>query len=408
MGLIPKAVGSYVPQTRALRWLLALYVISAVVVAVQRTQPPPEYNFAIFRDAFTHLVSGQDLYAAYPATQVDVFKYSPTFALLFAPFALLPVLPGYILWALVCAGTVFAGVTRVLPSRPAALALAIGWLAVVGDMQRAQTNALCAGLIMLGWAAMEGEHQWTAAAAIITGGFVKLFPIAALAGAIFHTRKWRFALVVLITVVVAAALPLLVIPWHALGTQYHSWRAVEARDAVPLARYGVGGADVYAGIMGLLRAWFGVTWPFWPTQLVGVALLLAPLVRGPSAWTPRFRLDFLASTLVFCVLFNHQAESPSYSIAMLGAAVWFAASDRAWWRTAFMVACFVIVNIASSAVMPSTLYVGYYVKYLIKTVPLVPLWLVMQGELFGLIRTAAELQGVEVRERDVVPHQVSA
>lgn len=39
-------------------------------------------NFLIFRAAYSHLVAGRDLYAAYPAEHVDLFEYSPTFALL--------------------------------------------------------------------------------------------------------------------------------------------------------------------------------------------------------------------------------------------------------------------------------------------------------------------------------------
>lgn len=396
-------------RLRSVRWLLALYVVTAVAVALQRTMiPPPENDILIFRAAFHHLLAGQDLYAAYPAAYADLFKYSPTFALLFAPFALLPLVPGYILWALVCSTAVFAGMTRVLPPRQAALALAIAWLAVLGDMQRAQTNALCAGLMMLGWAALERERQWTSAAAIVAGGFVKLFPIAALAGAIFHRRKARFALVVLAVVILGAALPLLTVSWSSLTAQYHSWGAIETRDAVPLARYGTGGAGLYAGLMGQFRVWFDVRWPFWPTQLVGLALLMAPLLRGPRAWTPTFRLNFLASILVFCVLFNHQAESPSYSIAMIGAALWYAASDRAWWRTALIAACFLIVNVASTSVMPHALYDDYYVKYLLKTVPLIPLWIVMLGELFGLIPTGQASERAESHERDAAAAELGA
>ena len=391
---------------RALRWLLVLYLVTAVAVALQRTLVPPvENNFLIFRAAFHHLLAGRDLYAAYPAEYTDLFKYSPTFALLFAPFALLPVVPGYVLWALVCAAAVYGGVTRVLPPAPAALALAIAWLAVLGDMQRAQTNALCAGLMMLGWAAMERRRQWPAAAAIVAGGFVKLFPVAALAGAIFHGRKGRFAVVVLAVLAVGVALPLVAVHGSSLAAQYHAWRAIESRDAIPLARYGTGGGALYAGVMGLMRVWFGLHWPFWPTQLVGVLLLLAPLARGPRRWTPAFRLNFLASILVFCVLFNHQAESPSYSIAMIGAAVWYAASDRAWWRTLLIVACVAIVNLASTPLLPRALYEAYYVKYLLKTVPLVPLWVVMQAELFGLIAIGTGSERAEAGEHEVAAAQ---
>ncbi len=389
------------PADRTLRWLLGLYLASAVIVAIQRLQPTPEYNFIIFRAAFHHLVAGQNLYAAYPAEYADYFKYSPTFALLFAPFSVLPPLPAYMLWASCCAAAVYSGVTRLLPPRRAALALAICWLAVVGDLQRAQTNALCAGLMILGWVAMERHRQGPAAVAIVAGTFIKLFPAAALAGAVFHGRKGRFALIVAGALVLGAALPLLGTSWHSLQAQYHWWGVKLRQDSVPMARYGTSGAGLYAGLMGQFRVWWGVQWPFWPTQLAGTAILLAPLLRGRPAWTPKFRLNFLASILVFCVLFNHQAESPSYSIAMIGAAVWFAASDRGWWRIALIVACLVVVDLASTDLMPHALYEDYYVRYMLKTVPLIPLWIMMQAELWNWVGTGAGSEIAEADERDV-------
>ncbi len=376
--------------------MLGLYLASALVIAVQRLQPPPEWNILIFRSAFHHLMAGQNLYAAYPADYADYFKYSPTFALLFAPFALLPLMPAYMLWASCCTGAVFLGVTRLLPPRQAVLALAIAWLAVVGDVQRAQTNALCAGLMILGWVAMERGRQGSAALAIVTGAFIKLFPAAALAGAVFHGRKGRFALIVAAMIVTGALLPLLGTSWHSLTAQYHWWGVKLREDSVPMARYGSSGAGLYAGLMGQFRVWWGVTWPFWPTQLAGLVILLAPLLRGRAAWSARFRLNFLASILVFCVLFNHQAESPSYSIAMIGAAVWFAASDRGWWRITLIVACVAIVNLASTDLMPHALYDDYYVRYLLKTVPLIPLWITMQAELWSGARDAARSEIAEV------------
>ncbi len=399
---------SAVQQVRVLRRWIALYLLSAIGVAFQRTLISTENNFLIFRAAFDHLIAARDLYAAYPATHADFFKYSPTFALLFAPFALLPLVPGYVLWAVVCATAVCSGIALLLPARPAAIALAIAWLAVVGDMQRAQSNALCAGLMLLGWAAMERGRQWPAAMAIIAGGFIKLFPVAALAGAIFHRRKVRFGIIVLAVLALGAALPLLVVSPDSLGAQYLSWRAIETHDAAPLARYGTGGADLYAGLMGQLRVWFGVQWPFWPTQLAGLVLLLAPLLRGPAAWTTRFRTNFLASILVFSVLFNHQAESPSYSIAMIGVAVWFATSERVWWRSALMAFCLIVVNVASTDLLPRALYQAYYVKYLLKTIPLIPLWIVMQGELFGLIRNGSDSERAKSDQGNLPAPQVLA
>ena len=367
--------------------MLLLYAASAVGVALQRTLLSTENNFLILRAAFRHLVAGQELYAAYPELHADFFKYSPTFALLFAPFALLPVVPGYICWALLCAVAVHAGVSRLLPARQAALALALSWLAVVGDLQRAQSNALCAGLMLLAWAAMERRQQWTAAGATAAATFIKIFPVAALTAGIFHPRKWRFAGIVTAVMAGFALLPLIVTSPAALAMQYRSWRAIESVDAAPLEAYGMNGAGLYGGLMGLIHLWFGVQWPHWPVQVAGLAVLLTPLfLRRDRFGDALFRVKCMASVLVFSVLFNHQAESPSYAIAMIGMAVWFVTAAPARWRVALMAVAFVVVNLGSTDLMPREWYRAFYIGYALKTVPLIPAWIVMQLELLGLIR----------------------
>lgn len=402
----PPASRPTLPQvSRTLVILASLYALTAIAVAIQRTVLSRENNFWIFRAASEHLRAGLDLYAAYPALHTDFFKYSPTFALLFAPFAMLPATLGFALWAVLCAGAVWLGITRLLPPRAAVVALAIAWIAVVGDLQRAQSNALVAGLMILAWVAIEREQQLGAATAIAAGAFVKLFPLAAGMGALLHRRWLRFCIILVAVIAVGAALPLLVTGPDSLGMQYRSWYAIETADVAPEPRYGIGGADLYAGLMGQFRVWFGVDWPHWPVQLVGLAILMLPLLTQRARFVDRlFRTQLLASLLVFCVLFNHQAESPSYVIAMIGAAIWFAASEPARWRTVLIVACVVIVNLASTDLMPRAWYRDYYVPYLLKTIPLIPLWIVMQLELHGLVRNfgAPELSEItEAGEGDV-------
>ena len=78
---------------------MALFLSLAAVATVQRGVLTRSHaTFPIFRQSFIHLRAGQDLYARYPAEQGsedrDRFKYSPTAALFFAPFALLPFVAG--------------------------------------------------------------------------------------------------------------------------------------------------------------------------------------------------------------------------------------------------------------------------------------------------------------------------
>jgi hypothetical protein len=222
--------------------------------------------------------------------------------------------------------------------------------------------------------------------------------------ALFHRRVLRFSAILAAVFAGGVVLPLLITSPATLLAQYKSWYAIETHDAAALARYGTGGADLYAGLMGQFRVWWGVEWPHWPTQLAGVLILLAPLVVQRARFSSgHFRVLFLTSLLVFCVLFNHQAESPSYSIAMIGISIWFAASERASWRTFLMIASLVIVNVASTDLMPRKWYHEWYVPYLVKTIPLIPVWLAMQAELLGFIANRDPLERAEVDELEVLP-----
>ena len=47
-------------------------------------------NYIIFKQSFFHLTENKDLYRDFPPEHWDYYKYSPTFSVLMAPFALLP------------------------------------------------------------------------------------------------------------------------------------------------------------------------------------------------------------------------------------------------------------------------------------------------------------------------------
>jgi len=174
-----KALATYPGVNRALTRR-----VSAASAADVRGAARPSGNFEIFRTASQHLISGVDLYAEYPAKHSDRFKYSPTFALLFAPFAWIPWPIALFLWSSLNAFVLFVAVERVLPGRAGMLAMLCLLLEVLRGMQNAQSNALVAGLIILAFSALERANAWRAAGAVMLGACVKIFPLAALSFAI--------------------------------------------------------------------------------------------------------------------------------------------------------------------------------------------------------------------------------
>src|SRR5260370_19964301 len=195
------------PLVRARRALLALYVASAVFVTIQQAVVGHSNNFAVFRSATDNLLAGRDLYAAHPEQHLDYYKYSPTFALLFAPFAVLPFALAFLCWSLLNALVLWYALDRLLPERPATLALGLVYLEVLFAMQYGQSNALVAALIILAFVALEQGRRATAAGEIVLGASIKLFPLPPVSFAVFHPRRLPFALLVLAAALACSLTP---------------------------------------------------------------------------------------------------------------------------------------------------------------------------------------------------------
>jgi hypothetical protein len=330
-------------------------------------------NFLIFRSAFFHLREGRDLYAAYPGEHADLFKYSPTFALVFAPFALLPFTTALFLWNLLNVGLVYLGIRLVVPEPQRLAAIQLTGIGLVTIIDGTQSNGLVAGLIVLAFAALERDRLLLAATSIAGGALIKLFPLAALSFAVPRSDRTRFARRALVVGGALATLPLLVTGASGLLRQYRSWYALGAVDA----------ADRGASVMRLAHLLFGYNGPNWPIQLAGTIALVLPVVLSWEHWRDAtFRRSFLASLLVYAVIFNHKAEQPSFVIAVVGVAIWYAVSSPSAWRTVTTGAVFVAtVPVFVTVVAPGLVASTIDGPLLVAAGTCVVAWLTMQGEL---------------------------
>jgi glycosyl transferase family 87 len=380
---------------RVRRTIFALYVASAVFVTVQQGVVGRSNNFKVFRAAALNLLAHRDLYAAHPDQHFDFYKYSPTFALLFAPLAALPFAPALLIWSLLNSLLLWYGVRRLLPERQATLALALVYLEVLFALQYTQSNGLVTALMLLAFLALEEGRQLRVALLIGLDAFIKIFPLGAAALALFHPRRWRFALLLAAVAVALALLPLVVIPPRELLAQYRSWWTIETADA--------GRVNRGDSVMQYLYQWLGADWPHWPVQLAGTLLLLAPLGLGRRRWSDRsFRLRFLCSLLIYLVLFNHQSERASFVIAYTGLSVWYAASAPDPMRNAIALAAAVALVLQDVQIVPWAVHDALG-RYRVKGIPCLVAWLVMQAELLGWRRWSPRSDGPEVGQAHVPP-----
>ncbi|MGA8890815.1 MAG: glycosyltransferase family 87 protein [Anaeromyxobacteraceae bacterium] len=378
-------------RVRLLRFLLdprvalSVPLLVAAGAAVQqvlltRYRPLPDglthyNNFLVFRQAFVHLLEGRNLYLDFPGEHFDNFLYSPTFAVLMAPFSVLPVAPSLVLWNLANAAVMVAGIRSVpgLDGRARSLFAWFLLLEFVGAAQNSQTNPAIVGLLLLAFAAAERRRASAAGLLLALAGYVKIFPLAA--GLVFLLYPWRLRLVLSTAawVLALALLPLLVVSPAALLWQYGNW--------IHLHTTSTHAAGLGMSVAQLLHAWFGVDPP--RVLLLGVAGIATalPLLRPARFGDPAFRAAFLGALLMWMIAFNHLTESPTFVIAMAGIALWYFGQASTPLHRGLLWAALLLVSVTYSDLVPPGFRNRFLHPYGVKVLPVAVIWVVAVVEL---------------------------
>jgi len=191
---------------------------------------------------------------------------------------------------------------------------------------------LLAALLIAAFNALERKKVAVAALSIAGAAFIKVYGVVGFALFLFYPGRLRATAWSVLWMIFFAALPLIVTSPAGLLAQYESWARMLALDTA--TSYGL-------SVMGWLHTWFGVgKGAELPVLLLGIVGFCAPLLRS-SLWSDmRFRTLFFAQLLLWIVVFNPKAESPTYNIAVGGAALWYVVSPRAARRTVLLIAVF--------------------------------------------------------------------
>lgn len=333
-----------------------------------------EYNnYIIFKNSFFHLISGKDLYIWYTDQQWDLYKYSPSFALIMGAIAWLPDVTGLCLWNLINALVLYAAI-RMLPLNKTQVSLLLWFilLELLTSLQSSQSNALLGGLIIAAFAQMERRKMLWASLLLVAATFIKVYGAIGFIFFLFYPDKIKFILYSIFWTVVMFCLPLAVINFHELVTQYQSWGRMMAADQA--ASYGF-------SVMGWLHSWFGLDNIKNGVIITGILLFFIPLVRFRQYANPVYRLFFLAYTLLWVIIFNHKAESSTYIIAVSGVAIWYFTQPGANWKKALLWIVFIFTCLSPTDLFPPPVRTQLMVPYVIKAVACILAWAAIFFEL---------------------------
>jgi len=378
------------------RWfLVAIYALLATFISIRGYYAPgkdmPGFegkvtaynNYIVFSNSFYHLLDGKNLYAQYPEThsficpaQYDVFKYSPTFALFFAPLSLLPLGVGLTLWNLLNLQVFLFAIKKL--KLPPVRELGFGLLSIpeiFTTTTNSQSNLLIAGLLILAYIHLEKGKTLLPVFFIALTVFIKLFGILFFALVLLYPQRLKA-----LPAAAAVMLGLFVLPlpfggWERLIQHYREYFGLISGDHGFFVKYSV---------MGWLKSWFGWQPDKNGIVLGGLLLQFIPLLFWKRFSDRSFRTIYAASWLIWLVIFNHMAESATFIIAVAGVFLWyFTIAERKTWHTAILVTVMIFTCLGPSDIYPKALRMLIVETWQLKVFPCILIWMICMYQLLA-------------------------
>lgn len=359
--------------------MLLLLVIISLGVSLQQYFLPgreffdalrPHYNnYLIFKHSFPHLLSNLNLYELHLTEHGDLFKYSPTFAFTMGLFFYLPDWLGIILWNLLNTLCLFIAI-KLLPQideRSKAFLVLFVLFELIGNLQNEQSNALITGFVLLTFVFFERKNLLFAALFVALAFYVKIFGIVAAALFLLYPRKTTFLMYLTTWMIILGALPLLIITPGELFSQYENWLEMLRTDH---------SLSVGFSVMGILHKWFGLNPAKWLLTGIGIVLFCVGYIRRDLYKDLVYRYLFLSSILIWIVIFNHKAESPTYIIAMAGCGIWFFSQKSNPFNIGLLIFAFVFISFTLTDLFPKEMR-NFLYDYYIKTIPAIIIWMIV-------------------------------
>jgi len=365
------------------KYIFGVYLIISVVTAISKYLRG-DYainNYLIFKNVFFNTVNQKNLFIHYPDLYFDLNHYGVFFSALIAPFAMMPDWLGISLWNIANTFIFIYGIYK-LPFSDSKKAI-FGLLCLQEYITAAlslQFNVALTGLLLLSAVYIYERKEVKSVTAILIGIFVKIYGIVGLTQFFFIKNKAKFILSGIAVAVLFFVLPMAYSSPQFVIQCYSDWfQSIVEKNS----ENQVLGNMQDISLMGFVRRILGDASI---SNLVflagGLPLFALPYIRIKQYKHYAFQLMILASTLLFLVLFSSSSESPTYIIAVVGVLIWFFLQKE---RTPLIIGLLVFVIIftcfSTSDLFPKFVKENYIIKYSLKAVPCIVIWLRVTYEL---------------------------
>lgn len=335
-------------------------------------------NFIVYRNSFYHLIHRSRMYGFIPAEQDDQFMYSPTFALLFAPFALPPKYIGIVLWCVFNVIILFYAI-RLLPFEERKKAL-IYWFILfdlIATIQNVQANPLVCSLFIFTFVAFERKQTAFAAFFVSLSFFIKIFGLMGAALFLLYPERLKFIGWAVVWSAVLFLLPLCIVSLKELTEYYRCWFNVMQDIHQHYTD------NIYISVTRMIDGIRGAVMndaTRYCIQLGALAVFCVKYLKYKMFDSSLFRLLFLSSMMIWCIIFNHASETNHYVIAMTGVGIWYVSRTRHTTDLILLVFALVL-SMSSSFFFPTYLRERYIIPMGLKALPSLLIWLKLEYEL---------------------------
>lgn len=342
-------------------------------------------NFTIFRTVFYHAIHHQNLYSEYPLEYADVNLYGPLFSVVIAPFAILPLQIGFVLWSLFNAWILFFAITKLPVKKEWQYAILIfSCNEMLNNTAWSQINPFIAALIILGFVyANKGKNAW-ALFFILMATFIKLYGIVGFAFFFFNERKASFILWTFIWSIVFFLLPMAITTPYFATHSYIDWFEAITHKASKNIRMDIHNDLQDISVMGMIKRIF--KWPSfktWWVLLVVVVVFVIQLLQVAYYKDLRYKLYILCSVCIGLVIFSTSSESPTYIIAFPLVCLWFLMQNPSKTNNALFIFALVLTCFSYSDIF--TPYVRTHIvrPYSLKALPCFVIWMLISFQIYS-------------------------
>lgn len=279
-----------------------------------------QWNFYIFKLATLDFWNGVMPYGEqWFRHGYDYYLYSPTFNVLFTPFAYIPYPFDVFVWNyfnyLLLAYAIYSFPKVDIKRKTYTLLFLIPILAP--SMMSCQYNIGVAAMFVLAFTLMEREKYFWAIVVIMISGVTKIYGIAELAILLFYPRFWRNIWYAVIVGALLVALPLLKLSLAEYSTYLTTW--LGGFEAHKSSRYWETIYDIS------FIPWNGMRYELMPYIQVGAFVAVIPFVLATKRLWGEFsyRIGVVAAIMGWCILFGNSSETHTYLISVTGFLLWY-------------------------------------------------------------------------------------